>query len=181
MDLNIWIFYLINNTLSNPIFDIIMPYLSNFGSFSFIAVLFLVLVILSYRDVFGLGRYFKLIKLCVYSLIITTVIVFCLKVGFRQPRPYLVLDHVNVLQSSVDPNSFPSGHTSTTFSIITVLYVKSRQYFRKYNLIKVLIILFAVLVALSRIYVGLHYPFDVFVGGFIGMVVGIGVCKYLVV
>ena len=177
--MNVELFYLINNGLSNPVFDVIMPHISDMGGFSTLSIICLIALILTWKNIFNLGKFYNLAKLCAISLLITTAIVFCLKVGFSQPRPYLVLDNVNVLTHSIDPNSFPSGHTSSTFSIVTVLVIKSKEYFEKYKLIKCILIIFAILIAISRIYVGLHYPFDVMVGGLVGMVVGVATCKYL--
>lgn len=179
MDANIELFYLINNGLRNPYLDFLMPPLSDVGGLSFYAIILAILLIMSRKDVFGLGRYWGLVKLCSTSLILTVVITAGAKLFFSQPRPFLVLEHVHVLTSSVDPNSFPSGHTATTLSTMTVLFLKAKKYFTHYNLIKCLCIIYCVIIPFSRIYIGMHYPFDVLVGGVIGMVCGVVVCKSL--
>lgn len=179
MDANIELFYLINNGLSNPYFDFIMPHLSDIGGLTFYAVVLAAFLLLSWKDVFGLGKYYGLAKLCSASLILTVVIIAAAKLFFSQPRPYLVLKHVHVLTSSIDPNSFPSGHSSTTLSTMTVLFISAKKYFTRYNLIKCLCVIYSVLIPFSRIYIGMHYPFDVAVGGAIGMLCAILVCRYL--
>lgn len=179
MDANIELFYLINNGFSNPYLDFIMPPLSDAGGLTFYAIVLAILLIMSWKDIFGLGRYWGLIKLCSASLILTVIITASAKLLFSQPRPSLVLEHVHVLASSVDPNSFPSGHTATTLSTMTVLFLKAKKYFTHSNLIKCLCIAYCILIPFSRIYIGMHYPFDVLVGGAIGMVCGVVVCKYL--
>ncbi|WP_405277480.1 phosphatase PAP2 family protein, partial [Methanobrevibacter sp.] len=75
-------------------------------------------------------------KLLALSLILTVVVTAFAKILFSQPRPFLVLEHVNVLTSSIDPNSFPSGHTATTLSTMTVLFLSAKRYFTRYNLIR---------------------------------------------
>jgi len=177
--MNVELFYFINNGLSNPILDVILPNITELGGFESLGIICLIALIITRKNFYGLGKFYPLVKLCAVSLIVTTAIVFCLKVSFRHPRPYMVLDHVNVLAQTVDPNSFPSGHTSSTLSIVTVLVIKSKEYFEKYRLINGILIIFALLIALSRIYVGLHYPIDVMVGGLVATAVGILVCRYL--
>ena len=179
MDANIELFYLINNGLSNPYLDFAMPPLSDIGGLTFYAVVLAVLLIMSWKDVFGLGKYGGLVRLCGASLILTVAITAGAKLLFSQPRPSLVLEHVHVLTSSVDPNSFPSGHTATTLSTMTVLFLNVKKYFSRYNLIRCLCVIYCVLIPFSRIYIGMHYPFDVLVGGVIGMACGVVVCRYL--
>ena len=179
MNVNVDLFYLINNGLSNPYFDFIMPHITDIGSLEFYAVVLAVLLLLSWKDVFGLGKYFGLVKLCVASLLLTVVITAGAKLFFTQPRPYLVWEHVNVLTNTMDPNSFPSGHTATTLSTMTVLFLSAKRYFTRHNLVKCFCVIFSILIAFSRIYLGMHYPFDVLVGGVIGMVSGVLVCKFL--
>ena len=179
MDLNTQLFYFINNGLSNPYFDFIMPHLTDIGGISFYACLFIVLLLITRKDMFGLKKYYPLVKLCICSLLLCVLITACLKLFFSSPRPSLVLEHANVLTSSYDPNSFPSGHTATTLSIMTVLFLKAKEYFNNGNLIMGLAVAYAIMIAFSRIYIGMHFPFDVLIGGVIGMVSGVVVVKCL--
>ena len=69
--------------------------------------------------------------------------------------------------------SFPSGHTSTTMCFYGILiylvftYVKSD--FWRYFLITVFG-LWIILVAISRLWIGVHYPVDVIAGAFLGFI-----------
>lgn len=179
MDANIELFYLINNGFSNPYLDFLMPLLSDVGGLTFYAIILAILLIMSWKDILGLGKYWELVKLCCASLILTVMITACVKLFFHQPRPALVLNHVHALTSSVDPNSFPSGHTAITLSTMTIIFLKAKEYFTHNNLIKFLCVIYCILIPFSRIYIGMHYPFDVLVGGVIGMACGVVVCKYL--
>lgn len=171
MSLNIDLFYLINNGLANPFFDVIMPPLSNCGGFATLLVLcILAILVLRY---YKKEKYVKIAKLCLYALVLSGIIAACLKLAFHSPRPFTVLEHVRQLTIPSEPNSFPSGHTSSSMSVVTVLVWQLRQH----KMIISLLILFALLIAFSRIYVGVHYPFDVFVGAAVGVVSGVVVLK----
>lgn len=85
---------------------------------------------------------------------------------FKRPRPYRTLNNVNLTDTSnvKGTYSFPSGHSTNSFTIATSLTLR-------YPDEPVLIVgsyTYATLVALGRIYWGVHYPSDVFTGMLIG-------------
>lgn len=179
MNFNVEAFYIINNGLSNPVFDFIMPPISDCGGLVSLSVIFLLLLILTRRNVFGLGKYYRLVKLCIASLLLCVLITSILKLGFHFQRPSLVLSNVRQLTQSVDPTSFPSGHTACSLSVMSVIFIKSREFFKNYKLINCLIVAYCVLIAFSRIYIGMHFPLDVIIGGAVGMLSAVMVCRYL--
>ena len=68
----------------------------------------------------------------------------------------------------LDHFSFPSGHTLHAVMVTTVLgWVQP--------ILLILMLPFTVLVALSRMVLGLHYPSDVVIGALIGAVVAIAI------
>lgn len=163
MNLNIDIFYLINNNLSNPLFDLIMPPFTNLGSFVGLLILCILAILICKH--YNKDNYLQISKLCLYALLLSAGIVICLKLGITENRPYTTLSHVNQLVVPSEPNSFPSGHTSSTFSVATVLVYEFRQ---KKFLVSILI-LFSILIAFSRVYCGIHYPLDVVAGAIVGI------------
>lgn len=98
----------------------------------------------------------------------TFLITFGLKTTIKRDRPYVTLKKVyfDTNASLVDPYSFPSGHTSTSFAFATSL---SLRYSDKPFLVTGLYT-YAMIVSLGRIYFGVHYPSDVLAG----MVIGAG-------
>lgn len=171
MDLNTELFYFINNDMQNPFFDIIMPPLTDMGGFlSLLIITVLLIIILKY---FKKDEYLEIAKMCLYALIIAGIIAGTLKIMVHEPRPFTVLDNVRQLVVPSEPNSFPSGHTSSTLSIVTVLCGTLRQH----KAAVVLLILFGFLIGFSRIYTGVHYPLDVVAGAVVGVSSGVAVLK----
>jgi undecaprenyl-diphosphatase len=78
-----------------------------------------------------------------------------------RPRPYRSCPGIRACGRSLDEHSFPSGHTlhSAAFGLILVAYYPAWALF---------IVPFTLLVAASRIVLGLHYPSDVIGGAAIG-------------
>ncbi|MDZ5471114.1 undecaprenyl-diphosphatase (plasmid) [Bacillus sp. 31A1R] len=78
-------------------------------------------------------------------------------------QPFAELSSVNQLIDKAINNSFPSDHTILFFSFcVSFMLFKKKASF--------LWILLAMLVGLSRIWVGVHYPFDVLVGALVGSI-----------
>tara|TARA_B100002051_G_scaffold217448_1_gene210284 strand:+ start:4857 stop:5285 length:429 start_codon:yes stop_codon:yes gene_type:complete len=79
----------------------------------------------------------------------------------------------NFVQTESSRKSFPSNHSANIFVIYFILssiYKKKTKYF----------FIAAFLVAISRIYVGVHYPLDVLSGAIIGLSVGYLINKLLI-
>ena len=166
MNINVDAFYLINNNMQNPVFDAIMPAFSNAGGFLTLLVLCILAIIITRH--FKKEKYLEIAKLCLCALILSGLIAGLLKLSFQSPRPFTVLAHVRQLTIPTEPNSFPSGHTSSTLAVITVLVWKLREN----KVVVVLLALFAFLIGFSRIYVGVHYPLDVLTGAAVGIISG---------
>ncbi len=87
----------------------------------------------------------------------------------NRPRPIVALHklilkgavHVDLLGRHLTEHSFPSGHSTTAFSLAVAL----AYFFPKHY--KIFYIL-ACIVAFSRVYDGEHYPLDVIAGGILG-------------
>lgn len=84
------------------------------------------------------------------------------QIGIR-PRPYVA--HAEIITSigkKYSDSSFPSSHVTLTVALITVLILL-------FPAIRPYAILYALLMAWSRIHNGMHYPSDVLIGAILGI------------
>ena len=105
---------------------------------------------------------------CAVALICSSVfaLVF-LKTVINRTRPYEVVEGPALIGKVQTDASFPSGHTSTAFTCCTALW----KYLKKPYAVSLWVL--AILIALSRLYIGVHYPSDVLAGALIGIVCGL--------
>lgn len=87
------------------------------------------------------------------------------KICLQGSRPYDVNTTIQLLVPKLQDFSFPSGHTSASFTIVSALY------FAKDSLWKPTLVL-ACLIAVSRLYLYVHYPTDVLGGIILGILSG---------
>lgn len=136
---------------------------------SYGGVLFTWLLIAGLLYLSGNEKEKKLSKKMIIGLVLITLTTQILKLVIMRPRPYTELSSLIVLATEND-YSFPSGHTSTSTVMTYILY-------KEYDEIVLWII--PLLIALSRLYIGVHYPSDI-IGGFVlGLIIGYIVEYYL--
>jgi len=84
-----------------------------------------------------------------------------LKERLVRERPFISHEVISCNARTLDRYSFPSGHTlhAVSFSIMLAFYYPGLEW---------LVFPFAIMVAMSRVVLGLHYISDVVVGGLIG-------------
>jgi membrane-associated phospholipid phosphatase len=117
---------------------------------------------------YGLN-YHRLTVEIVIGTITLWLIVETIKVLADRARPFLALEGTRVIGGHERGRSFPSGHTSQTFFLMTLFI----HQFQPGILGALALYTVAVLVGFTRIYVGVHYPRDVIGGAMLGSIWGV--------
>ncbi len=162
------IFHFINSTLSNPLFDVVMPFVTNNPGLLLLPVLVLFMV----KDR-RIGLYAIVVSL--FALATSDAMANSLKHIIQRPRPFMVLQDVITLVGRGKSFSMPSAHAANITSVVTVfIYLIGRLGRTKLGKAAIVYLLaVAVTVSFSRIYVGVHYPTDVFAGMLLGLFSGV--------
>jgi len=159
LELDTALFLLINKSLANPITDALMPIITNLKY---------------WLPIYFIGFGYAILKdkkqgiiLLLMSLFITLladqVSATFIKEWVGRLRPCKVLEDINLLVNCGSGKSFPSSHATNNFAVATIVsffYKKQKIYF----------FLIAFLVAISRVFVGVHYPIDIIAGALIGVI-----------
>lgn len=152
VDVNL--FYMINLNLQNSFFNLLMPIITNAGTNTF----WLIICVLIF--IFGGEKGRDVALITVIALLIGYGVTEFLKYEIARPRPFISLKGVHLLVT-MDGYSFPSGHAAASFVGCTMMG-------KKYGYLP-LFILFAFIIAFSRVYIGVHYLSDVLAGAVLGM------------
>lgn len=162
--IDVWLFFFINHTIANPILDVVLPFMTDLNKFR--PAQLLILVWIAYVLWKG-GRTGRV----TVGLLVVTVIASdqinssILKDLFGRIRPCRALEGVRMLVDCGGGLSFPSSHAANNFAAATVI---SSFYPRQ----KVYWFIFASVMAISRPYVGVHYPSDIVGGALVGFGLG---------
>jgi undecaprenyl-diphosphatase len=143
-----YILFAIKKYMQNKYLDKLMPIITSMGNLGAIWIMMAVVLILD--------KPYRLIgNMVILTIIISTIVgEGIVKHIVRRVRPCNNENNVSLLISKPISYSFPSGHTVSSFAVAEVL----SMYFSQYKLIFIGI---AFLIALSRLYLYVHYPTDV--------------------
>ncbi len=159
--IDVAVFYFFNQTITNPLFDKFFMFITDVKNW------YLTYVILFFLCFFKGGRIGKLACGFMILLVIASdqFSSHLLKNIFERVRPCNALPDVRTLLGCSGTFSFPSSHAVNNFAAATFF----SKIFPKY---KWVLFISAFLVAISRPYLGLHYPSDTLGGAFVGIIFG---------
>ena len=161
------IFTLLNSILTNSLFDIVMPFLTDLNKIWFGRILAGILwIALMWKG----GARGRTAALLLFPLILLSdqLSSSFIKPLAQRPRPCHLIGEIRVIQNVrllVDCGSgysFPSSHAVNNFAAAILFSFFFKKWFWMF-------ISFAIIISYSRIYVGLHYPSDVMGGAMMGI------------
>ena len=156
------IFLVVNRTLQNPVFDLLMPALSD----KWIGFL-IVAVVVPWLPIRYGRRAWPAIALAVLAVALSDLGAGVIKHAVQRIRPCHVISEVHLLAGCTHSFAMPSNHASNMFALATVTGTMLPRW-------RWVVLSLAGSVAYSRVYLGVHYPTDVLVGAVWGAVLGWG-------
>ncbi|EAO51825.1 Bacitracin transport permease protein BCRC [Bacillus thuringiensis serovar israelensis ATCC 35646] len=158
--MNYTVFQWFNNFAdSSKLLDTLMVAITN--SAAYVAILFMLILW------FNNGKKDKAIRKQYTVLYTTLSVIFALLVNvlnavYYHPRPFVSHDVHQLVPHAAD-SSFVSDHSVLVFSIVFVFILRGEK-------LKYIALLWAVLVGISRMYVGVHYPLDILGAAFLTLI-----------
>ena len=154
-------FTLINERLSWNVLDPIMLVVTRIGS----TVFWLLVSVLLWT-----GNKRREAVLLTVGIVVGELVLLPVKFFLPRARPSLVVQGARALDIESGA-SFPSGHSKNGFTVFVILGSKWRR-------LRLPLFAIACLIAMSRIYIGVHWPFDVIAGSLVGWIIGQFTIRY---
>ena len=143
--------------MTNPVFDVIMPFVTELKNWLIPAA-----IVVLWMAIKG-GKRERLILLLLIPIILLSdqLSSSVIKPLIGRLRPCIALPDVHLLVKKKKSLSFPSSHATNMGAVALAFTFYYRRYWWAFAG-------FALLIGFSRVYVGVHYPFDVLAGYIIG-------------
>ena len=151
------LFRFVNQSLTNPVFDWLMPKLA--GHSLFVPGLLLAAVLLIWQG----GRRGRIMVVFLVAVVVLgdTLVIKTLKEAVGRSRPCIALADTVARIGCSDSGSMPSSHSANWFAGAMVAFIFFRRSWR-------VLVPVAATIAFSRVYDGVHYPSDVLAGAVVG-------------
>jgi len=154
------------NGLGIEKYDVFWATVTNISTWIPLFILFLVLFYLKFSKKEAFYKFLTVLGLAIFITVITHLT----KISVARLRPNNTEEIntlIRILKTPTD-YSFFSGHASSSFSITMLVFLFLRQKVKW----AILFFIWPILFAMSRIYVGVHFPIDIIVGMVVGLLSG---------
>ena len=154
------LFYFFNNLAGQyRIFDALVIFLAGYFQYLLIAIFLLLLFFSGY----GKPEKLRIFWVTVISITVARLgAVELIRFFYHRPRPFMAIQVHQLL--SENEWSFPSGHSAFFFAMAMAIYFYNKKWGTWFFIA-------AILMNISRIIAGVHYPSDIIGGAIIGMAV----------
>lgn len=157
------IFLFINVQLANPITDFCMPIITSDWVLRVLYGIAILLILWKGDRKLRLMVIFSGLTLALTDQVVANF----LKHFFERPRPCLTLPDIHLLVNCGSAFSMPSAHAANSFGQALLWGMRSKR-------LLPYMVMIAGVIALSRVFLGVHYPFDILVGAIVGGLIGLG-------
>jgi undecaprenyl-diphosphatase len=137
-------------------------FLAEYLPYVLVAVLFVFLIK-------NLKKYFSWVAMSFLSAGLAYAIARIIRLFWLRPRPFVV-GPVNLLLDHIHSGAWPSMHASFFFALSTIVFFYNKT-------LGSIFLIASVLIGLSRIFVGVHWPADILAGAGIGILCAILIKK----
>lgn len=145
----------IRDNLTHPMLDSVMKFITFFGDAGWFWIV-LGVVLLFFKKTRKMG-----ITVCFALLLNLLLCNITLKPLVARVRPFDLAEGGELIITKPSDFSFPSGHTSVSFAGASAIFAHDKKY-------GIFALIFAVLIAISRLYLYVHFPTDVLAGAIVG-------------
>ncbi len=168
LQLDYYLFDVVNQQWSNVYFDFILKWMRNEWIWTPLYVFIVSYFIYNFKAKSYWIILFTLLTFGVSDGMSSQVI----KKNIQRSRPCrdASIENITVRVKCGSGFSFTSSHATNHMALATFLSFTIGQFFKK---IRILLFSWAIIICLSQVYVGVHFPIDVFCGALLGYTVGL--------
>jgi membrane-associated phospholipid phosphatase len=165
-----WLFIKLNSELTNPVFDVVMPFMRNAINWAPLYLFLGVFVLINFKKNSGWWILLFIATFALTDIAATNLF----KSNFERYRPCAdpgFFSQVRLLLKSCGGKyGFISNHAANHFGMAAFFFMTFRSVLPKWAWIG---FLWAGLIAYAQVYVGVHYPLDVLAGALFGLIIGL--------
>ena len=168
MALDTQLFYFLNNLAGqSSLFDGVVVFLASYLPYLVVLTLLALVVFSQYQK---REKWELLLVVGISAIVARFGVTELIRLFIHRPRPFLTMPVHQLLTDSAW--SFPSGHATFFFAIATAVYLYNKKWgFWFFGA--------AILITVSRVIAGIHYPLDIIAGALIGAAVGYSVFYFI--